>query len=71
MRGLMGAALVSVIDLITNALGPSWTFVLLGGVCAILTPLVFLVMKIGPGCRAKRRENEASLARLTESPLQD
>lgn len=58
----MGAALVSVIDLITNALGPGWTFVLLGGICAVLTPSVYLVMKIGPGCRAKRLEKEASLA---------
>jgi hypothetical protein len=63
----MGAVLVSVIDLIANALGPGWTFVLLGGLCAIFTPAVYLVIKIGPGCRAKRRQQEASRANSVAS----
>lgn len=58
IRGLLGAALVSVIDLLTTALQPGWTFVLLGCVCAALTPLVYVVIRIGPGCRARRRERE-------------
>ncbi|KAJ3805690.1 MFS general substrate transporter [Lentinula aff. lateritia] len=54
-RGTFGALLVSVIDLIANALGgPGWTFVLLGGVCAVMTPMVYVVMQIGPGWRIRR-----------------
>ncbi|KAF9061666.1 major facilitator superfamily domain-containing protein [Rhodocollybia butyracea] len=57
-RGGLGAILVSVIDLILNALKPGWTYVLLGLICAALTPLVWVVIRIGPGCRQKRREKE-------------
>ncbi|THU98469.1 MFS general substrate transporter [Dendrothele bispora CBS 962.96] len=57
-RGALGAALVSVIDLILNALTPGWTYVLLGCVCAALTPLIWVVIRIGPECRRKRREKE-------------
>ncbi|KAJ4463406.1 major facilitator superfamily domain-containing protein [Lentinula lateritia] len=54
-RGTSGALLVSVIDLIANALdGPGWTFILLGGVCAVMTPMVYVVMQIGPGWRIRR-----------------
>ncbi|KAJ4486629.1 major facilitator superfamily domain-containing protein [Lentinula edodes] len=54
-RGTSGALLVSVIDLIANALdGPGWTFILLGGVCAVMTPMVYVVMQIGPGWRTRR-----------------
>ncbi|KAE9390907.1 MFS general substrate transporter [Gymnopus androsaceus JB14] len=57
-RGCLGAILVSVIDLILDALNPGWTFVLLGLICAALTPLVWVVIRIGPACRQKRREKE-------------
>jgi len=53
-RGTLGAILVSVIDLIANALRPGWTFVLLGCICAALTPLVYVVMRIGPHWRNRR-----------------
>ncbi|KAJ3973651.1 major facilitator superfamily domain-containing protein [Lentinula raphanica] len=53
-RGTLGAVFVSVIDLIANAISTGWTFVLLGCVCAALTPLVLAVIKIGPRWRAKR-----------------
>lgn len=55
VRCSLGAALVSVIDIIIRALGTGWTYVLLGGICVLTTPLLFLEMRIGPGCRAKRR----------------
>ncbi|KAF5343027.1 hypothetical protein D9758_011113 [Tetrapyrgos nigripes] len=57
-RGVLGAVLTSVIDLILNALTAGWTYVLLGGICALLTPLVWVVIKIGPTYRKKRREKE-------------
>ena len=54
VRGSMGAALVAIIDIIINALGPGWTYVLLGGACAFFCPLLYVIIKIGPRCRAKR-----------------
>ncbi|KIK68315.1 hypothetical protein GYMLUDRAFT_153793 [Collybiopsis luxurians FD-317 M1] len=57
-RGTLGALLVSVIDLIANALSPGWTFVLLGCICAALTPIVYVVIKIGPRWRKKRTRTE-------------
>jgi hypothetical protein len=51
----MGATLVAVIDLILKRLGPGWTYVLLGGLCFLVTPLPFIVRKIGPRYREKRR----------------
>ncbi|KAJ4490543.1 major facilitator superfamily domain-containing protein [Lentinula aciculospora] len=56
-RGCLGAILVSVIDPIVDALSPGWTFVLLGCVCAAMTPIVYVVMRIGPGWRARRLKN--------------
>ncbi|KAF9255943.1 MFS general substrate transporter [Marasmius fiardii PR-910] len=58
VRGALGATLVAVIDLITRKLGPGWTYVLLGGITAFLTPSIYVVIKIGPGCRAKRRARQ-------------
>jgi hypothetical protein len=61
----MGATLVAVIDLILKRLGPGWTYVLLGGLCVLVTPLIYIVMKIGPRCREKRRlkmEKAAAMA---------
>jgi hypothetical protein len=57
-RGALGAVVVSVIDLMLNALTAGWTYVLLGGICAVLTPLVWVVIRIGPGCRKRRRDKE-------------
>jgi len=55
VRGSLGAGLVAIIDIIIRALGPGWTYVLLGGSCAFFCPLLYVIIKIGPGCRAKRR----------------
>ncbi|KAF7979401.1 hypothetical protein HWV62_42510 [Athelia sp. TMB] len=59
VRCLLGAGLVAIINIITDALKPGWTYVLLGGVCALTTPMLFLSMHIGPKCRAKRRHAKA------------
>lgn len=52
----MAAGLVAIINIITNALRPGWTYVLLGGLCTSAIPLLYVSMRIGPGWRAKRRE---------------
>lgn len=62
-RGTLGAILVSVIDLIAKALGTGWTFVLLGCICAALTPIVYVVIKIGPRWRRRRAEKELQAGR--------
>ncbi|KAG1754839.1 major facilitator superfamily domain-containing protein [Suillus paluster] len=55
VRCSLGALMVSVIDLIVNAIGPGWTYVLLAGVCLACSPMIWLAIWIGPHCRAKRR----------------
>ncbi|KAK0246309.1 major facilitator superfamily domain-containing protein [Armillaria nabsnona] len=60
IRCIAGAALVSVMDLILRALGAGWTYVLLGGICALTIPLVYLIMYIGPPRRIKRRRASAA-----------
>lgn len=54
----MGAALVSVIDLILDALGPGWTYVLLAGICLASLPMIWFAERIGPQCRAKRHARQ-------------
>ncbi|KZS92540.1 MFS general substrate transporter [Sistotremastrum niveocremeum HHB9708] len=49
-----GAALVAVEDLILDALGPGWTFVLFGVICLVFYPLSYLEMKSGSRFREKR-----------------
>lgn len=60
IRCSMGALLVSVIDLLLRKIDAGWTFVLLGGVCFISIPLVWLAVRIGPPCRAGRRVRQSS-----------
>ncbi|PBK76751.1 MFS general substrate transporter, partial [Armillaria solidipes] len=55
IRCIAGAALVAVMDLILRALGAGWTYILLGGICVLTIPLVYLIMYIGPPRRIKRR----------------
>lgn len=51
----MGATLVSVVDFILRALRPGWTYVLLAGLCVLVWPLTFPVMKYGPRWRARQK----------------
>lgn len=55
LRGALSAVMVAVIQLILDALGPGWTYVLLAGMCVLVAPLIYVVMRIGPACRARRR----------------
>lgn len=55
VRCSLGAALVSVIDLILNALGAGWTYVLLAGICLLFSPIMVIMYHYGPRWRARRR----------------
>ncbi|WYZ36843.1 hypothetical protein EsH8_II_000349 [Colletotrichum jinshuiense] len=54
VRCLLAALLVGLIDRMTSAMQISWSYVLLGGVCACLLPLMYIEMKVGPKWRMKR-----------------
>ncbi|KAF8207964.1 MFS general substrate transporter [Mycena galopus ATCC 62051] len=58
----LGATMVAVIQLILTAIGPGWTYVLLAALCILASPLIYVVMRIGPGCRAKRRRAQETKA---------
>ncbi|KAJ6616625.1 major facilitator superfamily domain-containing protein [Mycena sp. CBHHK59/15] len=64
VRCALSAAMVACIQLILTALGSGWTYVLLAGLCVLASPLIYVVMHIGPSCRARRRvisEQEGTL----------
>ncbi|KAJ6456371.1 MFS general substrate transporter [Mycena sanguinolenta] len=54
VRCSLGAGLVSAIQPLLDALGAGYAYLLLGGISALLGPLLYLVMYIGPRCRARR-----------------
>ncbi|KAL5342095.1 major facilitator superfamily domain-containing protein [Aspergillus crustosus] len=54
VRCSLAAILVSFIDRATRKLGFGWTYVILGLICALLLPLIFIEIKQGPKWRAKR-----------------
>lgn len=60
VRCSLGALMVSVIDLIVNAIGPGWTYVLLAGICLACSPMIWFAIWIGPRCRAQRRARNAT-----------
>jgi multidrug resistance protein len=58
VRCSLAAIMVSIIDRMTNKLGNGWTYTFWGGICALLLPLMFLEIKMGPRWRAKREMEE-------------
>ncbi|KAJ7718296.1 MFS general substrate transporter [Mycena maculata] len=54
IRCSLGAGLVSAIEPLLDALGTGYTYLLLGGVAALMAPVVWLVVRVGPRCRARR-----------------
>ncbi|KAK0500000.1 major facilitator superfamily domain-containing protein [Armillaria luteobubalina] len=62
MRASLAAILISVQDKAISSIGYGWTYTILGLICALMLPLVFLEIKIGPVCRERRRRShDASL----------
>jgi len=55
IRCTFGAAMVSVINLILEALGVGWTYVLLAGISIFFSPFMLFTYFFGPKMRARRR----------------
>ncbi|KJA29580.1 hypothetical protein HYPSUDRAFT_174289 [Hypholoma sublateritium FD-334 SS-4] len=63
IRCALSALLVSVIQLMLNALGIGWTYILLAGLLLLTIPMVYLAIRIGPIYRVKRQKRrEAEMA---------
>ncbi|KAL4070587.1 major facilitator superfamily domain-containing protein [Scleroderma citrinum] len=54
VRCSFGAACVSVIDLMLQAVGSGWTYTILAAISLCTGPMIWLVMWLGPRSRAKR-----------------
>ncbi|KLT46062.1 MFS general substrate transporter [Cutaneotrichosporon oleaginosum] len=65
-RCLIGAAYVGTVQIINREIGAGWMFVLLNGLCLLVTPLPLIVVRYGPRWRARRAaaamERKAKLA---------
>lgn len=60
-RCVTAAGLVSFVDIIVRNLGAGWTFVLLGLLAAALMgPLLFLAVRVGPKWRRRRADAAAA-----------
>ena len=58
----MGAGMVSVINPILVALGDGWTYTVLGGLCVLASPLVYVEIRWGPVWRERRRQKQIQSA---------
>jgi hypothetical protein len=52
----MGAGMVSVINPILVALGDGWTYTLLGGLCLLVSPLLYVEVRYGSKWRERRHQ---------------
>ncbi|KIO08639.1 hypothetical protein M404DRAFT_997569 [Pisolithus tinctorius Marx 270] len=55
VRCAFGAACVSVIDLVLNGVGAGWTYTILALISLSTSPMIWLILWLGPRSRAKRR----------------
>ncbi|TFK77325.1 MFS general substrate transporter [Pluteus cervinus] len=55
VRCTLSAVIVALVDVIIQAVGTGWTYVIMSGMSLACLPLVFVAIKIGPRCREKRR----------------
>ncbi|KAF8481814.1 MFS general substrate transporter [Russula ochroleuca] len=55
VRCLMGAGMVSIINPMLVALGDGWTYVVLGGLCVLVSPLLYVEIQWGPFWRERRQ----------------
>ena len=58
----MSAGMVSVINLILVALGYGWRYTVLGGLCVLASPLVYVEIRWGPVWRERRRQKQIQSA---------
>ncbi|KAF8445568.1 major facilitator superfamily domain-containing protein [Boletus edulis BED1] len=63
VRCSMGAATVSIIELMLKALGTGWTYILLASIALATLPMIWFAVWVGPRCRARRRakQNDSTL----------
>ncbi|KAK7695413.1 hypothetical protein QCA50_000049 [Cerrena zonata] len=55
VRCSLGAALVSIIDIIIKSVGIGWAYVILAAMCLVVSPPFLSIMYIGPKFRAARK----------------
>ncbi|KAI6153930.1 hypothetical protein BKA82DRAFT_367605 [Pisolithus tinctorius] len=55
VRCTFGAVCVSVIDLMLNGVGVGWTYTILALISLCTSPMIWLIVRLGPRSRAKRR----------------
>jgi hypothetical protein len=60
----MGAGMVSIINPILIALGEGWTYTLLGGLCVLVSPLMFIQIRWAPVWRERRQRKAKQQAEL-------
>ncbi|CAI6329105.1 unnamed protein product [Periconia digitata] len=58
VRCSLAAILVSCIDRMTNAMTIGWTYTFWAAICALLLPLMYLEIRMGPRWREKRERRE-------------
>ena len=51
---MLGAGMVSVVKPILDALDDGWTYVVLGGLCVFVSPLLYVEIRWGPFWRQRR-----------------
>ncbi|KAH8099264.1 MFS general substrate transporter [Cristinia sonorae] len=70
-RCSLGAAMVSVIDIIIRAVGMGWTYVILAALSLSVVPLLFIVVRYSPRWRAERRAKQATIQKSGSSHHDD
>ncbi|KAI9444681.1 MFS general substrate transporter [Lactarius indigo] len=69
VRCLMGAGMVTIINPIISAMGNGWAYVLLGGSCVLVSPLIWVEVRWGPVWRERRlKAREHTTAPSHEAP---
>lgn len=58
VRCSLAAILVSIINRMEAALGVGWTYTFWAGICALLLPLMYIEIRMGPRWRRKREAKE-------------
>uniref|UniRef100_L2GFB1 Chloramphenicol resistance protein n=1 Tax=Colletotrichum fructicola (strain Nara gc5) TaxID=1213859 RepID=L2GFB1_COLFN len=60
VRCLVGAVGTAIIEYMISGMGRGWCFTFIAALCAVTSPMMFLIVRNGPGWRNERRMKEAS-----------
>jgi hypothetical protein len=58
IRCLLGAGSTALIVPMTNAMGLGWAYTLIGLIYVVMSPMLFVVVRWGPGWRKVKAEKE-------------